>query len=655
MDSIRPLIAVVLAAQMIVPTALAQTQPGTPAAPASASVNLDKPQVPLAPGDGWIDGITRPYRQPTIDPINLQNSNRLEALIRAGNIYLSLDDTIALALENNLDIELSRYGPQIAQADYLRAKAGGLLRGVPTAVRQAANSAANIAAGGATERGQAGGGGGAGTTDSGAGGTVITQTGVQVPNLDPVLFTAAQFGHSSRPQSNTITTGTTALIFDSNQWQAGYQQSFISGTTVSAGWNNSWVSSNNPRSDINPSYNSNINLQISQRILQGFGFAVNNRNIRIAKNNLNVSDLTFKLQVMTTIAGVVNLYWDLVSFNEDVRVKKKALEVAQKFYEDNKKQVEIGTLAPIEIVRAEARVAQAQQELTNAETALLQQETIIKNALSRTGTASPTVAEARIIPTDRLTVPSIDDPGKLTELIDASLKNRPDIEQTRINLENTKIGIAGSRSQLLPSLDVQASFQNNALSGSLNTVPTPPGQLPIIRNPDPYFLGGYGNTLAQIFRRNFPDYSVGFQLNIPIRNRTAQADYIRDQLQFRQQELNAQRQVNDVRVNVQNALTAVIQAKARYQAAVKERVLQEQTLDAENKKYALGASTAFQVVQTQRDLAQAQASEVSALAGYSRARVQLDLQTAQILSKYRVELADAKAGKSSLPIRQINN
>jgi outer membrane protein TolC len=652
----RPLLAVTLAAQMILPASWAQTQPGTPASSSTGSgINLDQPQVPVAPGTGFVSSLTRHYRQPTIAPINLQNSSRLESLIRAGIIYLSLEDAIALALENNLDIELSRYGPQIAQADYLRAKAGGLLRGVPTAVRQAPNSALNIAAGGGTERGQAGGTGGAGTTDSGAGGTVITQTGVSIPNLDPVLFTAAQFGHSSRPQSNTITTGTTALIFDSNAWQTGYQQSFTSGTTISAGWNNSWVSSNNPRSDINPSYNSNINVQISQRLLQGFGFAVNNRNIRVAKNNLAVSDLTFKLQVMTTVAGVVNLYWDLVSFNEDVRVKKKALEVAEKFYSDNKKQVEIGTLAPIEIVRAEARVAQAQQDLTNSETALLQQETIIKNALSRTGTASPSVAEARIIPTDRLTVPTTDDPGKLNELIEISLKNRPDLEQTRINIENTKIGISGSRSQLLPSLDVQATFQNNGLSGSLNTVPTPPGQVPIIRNPDPYFLGGYGNALAQIFRRNFPDYSVGFQLNIPIRNRTAQADFIRDQLQLRQQEINAQRQVNEVRVNVQNALTALIQAKARYQAAVKERVLQEQTLDAENKKYALGASTAFQVVQTQRDLAQAQASEVSALAGYNRARVQLDLQTAQILSKYRVEMAEAKAAKSSLPVKQINN
>lgn len=656
MLSIRPLLAVVLAAQLIVPATWAQTQPGTPAPPdAQSGINFDRPQVPRAPGEGWLDGFTRPYRQPTIDPVNLQNSNRLESLVRAGSIYLSLDDAIALALENNLDIELSRYGPQIAQADYLRAKAGGLLRGVPTAVRQAATSA--VAQAGGTG-GQGTGGGGQGTAsaaaEGGAGGTVITQTGVQVPILDPTFFTGVSFGHASRPQANTVQTGLTALQFDSKSYQVGYQQSFLTGTTVSYAWNNSNVKTNNPLNDLNPNWSANMSLQLQQRLLQGFGLAVNNRNIRISKNNLRVSDLTFKLQVMTTIAGVVNLYWDLVSFNEDLRVKKKALEVAQKFYEDNKKQVEIGTLAPIEIVRAEARVAQAEQELTNSETALLQQETIIKNALSRTGTASPTVAEARIIPTDRLTVPDTDDPGKLADLISTALTSRPDLEQTRLNIENTKIGIAGSRSQLLPSLDVQATMQNNSLTGDINTVGFRGGP-PLARTVDPYFIGGYGNALSQIFRRNFPDYSVGFQLNIPIRNRTAQADYIRDQLQLRQQELNAQKQINDVRVNVQNALTAVIQARARYQAAVKERILQEQTLDAENKKYALGASTAFQVVQTQRDLAQAQASEVSALAGYSRARVQLDLQTAQILPKYRVEMSEAKAAKSSLPIKQISN
>ena len=516
--------------------------------------NLDKPDVPVAPGTGFMNSMTRPYRQPEVSPINLANSNRLESLVRAGKLYLSLQDTIALALENNLDIEMSRYGPQTAQADFLRAKAGGLLRGVSSTVTQASNSAVAQSTGGTT--------GGVGTTGTGqtssgasggAGGTVITQTGVAIPNLDPVVFASASYGHLSRPQSNTITTGTTALIIDNTAWAAGYQQAFLTGTQVNYNWNNSWFKNNNFRSDINPSWGPTMQLQITQRLLQGFGIAVNNRNIRIAKNDLRVSDLVFMQQVMTTVAGVVNLYWDLVSFNENYRVQLKALEVAQKFYSDNKKQVEIGTLAPIEIVRAEARVAEAQQALTNAETQMLQQETILKSALSRTGVASPSVAEARVIPTDVLRMPTDEALSPIKELTDLALASRPDLEQNRVNLINTKIGIDGSRSSLRPSLDVQGSLQHNSLSGSVNTVPTPPGQIPVGRNADPYFVGGYGNALAQLFRRNFPDYSVGFQLNIPILNRTAQADYIRDQITLRQQELGIQRQINDVRVNVQNA------------------------------------------------------------------------------------------------------
>lgn len=637
----QAMLAILLSVLMLAPAGLAQQ-----------AANLDKPLVPVAGGTGYIRSLTRQFRAPDMAPINLSNSNRLESLTKAGKIYLSLDDTIAIALENNLDIELSRYSPQIAQVDLLRAQAGGLLRGVPTAVRQTANSALQVATGGTTERGSAN-AITSGTTET-SGGTVITQTGVAIPNLDPTLFFGGSMGHSSRPQSNTVTTGATALLFDSRLFQAGYQHAFLSGSTVSAGWNNSWVKSNNIRSDINPSWSPNINLQLTQRLLQGFGFAVNNRNIRIARNNIRVSDLTFKQQVMTTVAGVVNLYWDLVSFNEDLRVKVKAVEVAQKFYEDNKIQVEVGTLAPIEIVRAEARVAQAQQDLINSETSLMQQETIIKNALSRTGVASPTLGEARIVPTDKLTQPADDQVDKLADLVETALASRPDLEQTRIGIDNTRIGVAGSRSQLLPSLDINATFQNNALSGSVNTVGNTLEQQ-IIRNADPYFVGGYGNALSQLFRRNFPDYSVGFQLNIPIRNRTAQSDYVRDQISLRQQQIGAQRQINDIRVTVQNSLIAVIQAKARYQSALKERTLQERTLDAENKKYALGASTAFQVVQTQRDMAQAQAGEVAALAAYSRARVQLDLNTATILDKYKVEIADAKAGKSSRPIQALQN
>ncbi|MGC4054896.1 MAG: TolC family protein [Paludibaculum sp.] len=645
MNLIRPILAVFLAALMIAPASLAQA-PQTPGTSAPPAVRSDFSTFPTAKGPFFI----RDYKQADVAPINLQNSSRLESLIRGGKIYLGLDDVIALALENNLDLELQRYTPQLAQADLLRAQAGGLLRGVPTAVSSTSGSAQSQVTGGAT-------GGtsnntsnsGSGTTSS-AGGAVITQTGTSIPNLDPSFYFSSQFGHRSSPQSNTVTTGTTALISDSRYWGTGYQQSWLTGTTLSYGWNNTWFKSNNYRSDINPGWNPNMTLQITQNLLQGWGLAVNNRNIRVAKNNIRLSDLTFRQQVMTTVAGIVNLYWDLVSYSEDLKVKKKALEVAQKFYEDNKKQVEIGTLAPIEIVRAEANVAQAQQDLTNSETSLLQQETIVKSALSRTGVASPTLSEARIVPTDTLIQPTIDLSIDLKELVDSALRDRPDVAQTQINIENTKIGLNGSRNALLPSLQVQATATNNGLAGPTNEVPAPNGQPAVIHNVDPFFQGGYGTALSQLFRRNFPDYSIAFSLNVPIRNRTAKADYVRDTLSLRQQEINAQRQINDIRVNVQNAQIAVIQAKARYDSAVKARVLQQQTLDAENKKYALGASTAFLVVQTQRDLAQAQGNEVGALAGYSRARVQLDLATAQILSKYKVEVSEARAGKSSRPI-----
>ncbi len=635
MNSIRSLVALGCALLIVAPGAWAQMPEPIPGA---------KP--PGLQSGGFLSRLTRNYTAPEFAGIQTGNSSRLEALLRAGRLYLSLQDAIALALENNLDIAVSRYGPQIAAADMLRAKAGGLLRGVPTAVQQGASSALSTASGGGLSQGSGASFQGGQTTsaEGGAGGAVITQTGVQPLNLDPVLFTGYSWGHRTRIFSNTVTTGTTALTTEAHTWNNGFQQSFVTGSTLSVGFNSDLgVLSNNLFSELNPVTQGNLQLQFTQRLLQGFGIAVNNRNIRIARNEQRISDLVFRQQVITTVASVINLYWDLVSFNEDLRVRKQALAVAEKFYEDQKKQVEIGTIAPIEIVRAEARVAQAQQELTNAETSVLQQETIIKNSLSKTGVASASIAQARIVPVDQLRIPETEPIEPVQDLEARALENRPEIEQTRINIENTKIGISGSKSALKPSLDLQASFQNNGLAGTPNALLTG-GQ-----GGDAYLIGGFGNSLGQIFRRNFPDYAVGFTLQIPLRNRTAQADYARDMLQLRQQELRQQSQNNDIRVNVQQALIALTQARARYQYAVKERILQEQTLDAEQKKYALGASTAFQVIQTQRDLATAQGAEVSSMAAYNRARTQLDYTTGQILDKYRIEIDEARKGQVSRP------
>ncbi|HPQ17262.1 MAG TPA: TolC family protein, partial [Bryobacteraceae bacterium] len=461
--------------------------------------------------------------------------------------------------------------------------------------------------------------------------------------------------HRTNPQTNSFTTGTNSLVLSNKSFSAGIQKAFLTGTSVSLGWNNNNVKTNAFRNDYNPYTNANLELTISQRLLQGFGPAVNSRNIRIAQNNRKVSDLAFKQQVIATVSQVIAGYWDLVTFHENVKVRRQALELSKKLYEDNKKQVEIGTLAPIEIVRAEAEVASNQQALVNAETQLLQQETALKNALSRTGVASPTIAEARIIPTDRITVPEEEQIEPIQDLVAQALENRPELLQSRISIESTRIGLKGTKSQLLPSLDIQASFQNNALAGQLNTVPVPnipgidPNQFQRGVGGDPFFIGGVGTAFRQLFRRNFPDYSIAFQLNVPLQNRAAKADMIMDQVSLRQQELQQQRLINSIRMDVRNALIALQQARAAYQAAVKARELAEQTVDAEQKKYALGASTIFFVIQYQRDLAQARSQEVAAESAYAKAKVMLDQAVGRILEAYNISIEEAEKGRVSRP------
>jgi len=594
MRFLRPAVSLTCVFMLLVPTADAQT-----ASP--------------APGErhSFINRITDPYRRRQVAPVNLSNSSRLEALLRAGRLYLSLQDTIALALENNLDIELQRYGAQIAEASILRAKAGGLLRGATSAVTQGPSSAP-------TQAGQATGITTSAANQAGAttSGTLVTQTGTTIPNLDPVIAGFVRAGHSTNPQTSTFVSGTNTLVSRNTLANFSYSQGFLTGTNVTVGFSNSLLTTSALRTDLNPSTNSSLSLNITQHLLQGFGVAVNSRNIQIAKNNREVSDLSFKEQVINIVASIVNLYWDLVSFSEDTKVKQQAVDLNRKLLSDNRKQVEIGTLAPIEIVRAEAELASAEQDLTISQTRVLQQETILKNALSRNGVASPSVSEARIVPMDRISVP----PTEAVEPI---------------------------QDMVLPSVDFVMGMSNNGLAGDISMLPVAPGSPP--RTVTQYFVGGYGSVLGQIFRRNFPDYSAGVQLNIPLRNRAAQADMILDQLTVRQREIGIQQLENQVRVDVQNALIALQQSRATYLAANKTRVFREQTLDAEQKKYALGASTIFNVILVQRDLAVAQSAEVNALSSYSRARTQLGVATGQTLNNYNVSIGEAFRGSVSRP------
>jgi outer membrane protein len=638
MNRIRRLLAILCAMLLAFPAfAFSDDKPAT--------VDNTMPQQP-AHSSSLLGKITNPYRAKSIPPPNVANSGRLDALLRGGNLYLSMQDAIALTLENNLDIAIQRYGPEVAEAQVLLTSAGGFARGVSTTVTAGPSSATVSSSGTTAGSNQNAVSQASAGTASAVGASVIQSSGPAVPNLDPAFIGALNWAHITSPQSSAFLTGTNFLITQQDVANFGIQKGFLTGTIVGLGLNNTSTSSNNLRNDFNPSTNASLGLSFTQHLLQGFGRAVNSRQIRIARNNREVADLTFKLQVQTTVASVMRLYWDLVAFNENVRVAREAVASATRLWEDNKRQVEVGTLAPIEVTRAEAQIAAGEQQFTIAQTSVLQQETIIKTALSRTGVMSPSIANARIVPTDTITVPDVEPIAPIQDLTAMALSSRPELAQSRIQIRNQELTIKGSRNALLPTLDAVANLQNNALAGQPSELPPAPGN---IRTNNAFFIGGYGTALDQIFSRNFPNYSIGVNLNIPIRNRSAQAQVINDELTYRQQQLGLQRLENNVRVDVQNALIGLTQARAQYQTSIKARVLQAQTLDAEQKKLALGASTIYNVIQDQQALTLAESNEVAARAAYAKAKVELDRATGQLLTRNNISLDEAFQGTVSRP------
>jgi len=568
-----------------------------------------------------------------VSPATLGNTPRLDSLIRAGNLYLSAEDVIALALENNVDIAVQRYGPYLAREVLRRAQGGGSLRDIGQPIAPGPTSVSlegvNVNTLGLAESG----------SGVGSGGGIVVQYGAQPPSLDPLLFIYTNFGHQTSPESNIYLSEVPALVLDYQTYAVQYQQSFLTGTFTQLTYASTRNRFNSPLWDINPYTSGYLDLQINQNLLQGFGIAVNNRNIRVAKNNLKVTDLQFKLQVITTVSAVLNLYWDLVSFNEDQRIKQEALATAQKLYDGNKHQVELGTLPAIEVTRAAAEVSAAKESLLIAQTNVAQQETVLKNALSRSGVVSQTLDEVHVLPLDHITVPETEDLKATPELVNLALGQRPEIAKAKINIESSMINLGGSRNYLLPTLQANFELTNNGLSGPAN-----PASIPYELVPPPAYIGGSGNLLRQIFGRDYPNYSAGFSLNIPFRNRVAQADYVADQLSLRQNQLLYQKAAAQIRVDVKNAVIGLQQARARYETAVATRSLAQQTLEAEQNRFRFGESTIATVVQAQRDLAGDQSAEVQSMANYTHAKVAFDEAVGQTLDVNNISLQEATEG-----------
>jgi outer membrane protein TolC len=591
-----------------------------------AAIVVQRPTAPV---------LVRPWMAATVPTSRMTNSDRLRSLIRAGKLYLTVQDTIALAIENNLDLEVDRYGPTVAGWAVERAEAGGVLRGVTSGNSQVGQTASGQGVSGSQRSAGVGGGGGSGS--SSGGGAVVSQIGPVTANLDPVLRNTTLFSHQTSPQANAVQSQTDALVDVSHIYNTSLQEGLLTGgfATLSAG--DSYLKENAPSDVLNPSAAPSVQLYIQHSLLRGFGLAVNSRFIRVARNNATAADFTFRSQLLNLVAAVLNLYWDLVSDNEDVKAKQHALEVAQKFLDDTKQQIQLGVLARVDVYRAESELATRKRELIISQTTVRQQETLLKNAISRNGVEDPLLDAAEIVPLDSIQIPASDELPPLRDLVARALLKRPDFAVTKLNLESAEISALGTANGLLPNLQVAASTWNSGLAGSANPASSV--------QPSPQFVGGLGTALGQIFRRDYSNEAAGGEIALSLYNRVAQGDYGIDQLQLRQNQLAAHRDRNQLVVDISNQMVGLRQARARFSAAVDTRALQEQLLEKEQQKFSLGGSTLNDLITAQRALADARTAEVAALASYSRARVALDQVLGETLEANHVSVDEALQGR----------
>ena len=579
--------------------------------------------------------------------VSFENSSRVHDLIRSGNLYLSLADALALAIENNLDIELQRFSLPVANTDVVRAQGGGTLRGVPFILAEAPAgvggplsplvtnpaSASSVTPGTAVatnplELGVLG----EVQTNLSVQGTIPQSNGTPVTIFDPALVGQLNWTHQTAPQTNMVVTGTNSLVSNIGNVNAGIAQGFSTGTQVSLAFNNNHQSVNSLRNNYNPFTGSSLGLTVTQPLLRGFGPSLNRRFIHIANNNQKITGLLFEQQLIASVYGVTRLYTDLVALYEDVKVKEEALALAQKLLDDTKAQVEEGTLARVEMTRANASVFSSRQDLINSRGLLEEQEAIFKTFLTKTGNQDPEVRTARIIPTDSLKIPEKEDIRPIQDLLSAAMLQRPDLRQAGLQIANSEIGLKGSRNAVRPEVDLVGVAQNNGLAGTLN---------PLVPGADASLSGGYGTALDQIFMRKFPTYGIGLQVTLPIRNRIAEADLARDEIQLQQSQIRERQLQNQARLEVEDALIAMRRARSSYEAAVQARLLQEESLDAEQQKFAVGASTSFFVIQYESLLAQAKSTEVAAKSAYGKARAALQRATGTILSDSNITVESA--------------
>jgi outer membrane protein len=591
----------------------------------------ESPQVVTRPS---VPIVIRPYRPTYIPPVRLTNSGRMNELIRGGKLYLTVQDAIALAIENNLDLEVARYGPLNAEWNLKRAEAGGPLRGVTSqniAQNEVTNGQGVLGSEASTGLLQNQGGSAGGASGQ------VSQLGPITPNLDPDFQNTTEFQHLNLPQSNYILSQTNSLIISRHFVNSFVQEGLITGGTVQVTGNESYQKENAPSDYLNPSVFAQAAITVRHQFLQGFGIAVNRRFITQGELWVKAAQETYRSQLLNTVASVLNLYWNLVAADDELRVRQRALEAAQKFLDDTKKQIELGAEPRADIYRAESDAATRGQDLAIAQVSVQQQESLLKNAISLNGTADPLIDAVAIIPLDHAEVPAAEELPGLRDLLARALAKRPDIVLNKLNDETQEALAVATINTLLPNLGTRLSTSDVGQAGS-----NVPGG-----GASNYYVGGLGNALGQVFRRNFYNLSATVGFSIPLLNRQAQGDYGIDQLALRQGDLAERRSMNQIVVDISNDVIALRQARARYTQAVDSRALQEQLLEKEQQMFSFGAAQIADVVGARSALLGAQVAETQARAAYAHARVALDQVLGETLEKNHVSLDEGLKGHVS--------
>jgi outer membrane protein TolC len=574
-----------------------------------------------------------PYRPSTAPELDLNNSPRLQNLIRDGKLYVSLNDVIALAIENNLDLAYFRYNFPIADTEIMRTKAGGVAQGVNTGIVQSSTQggfgSSNAGSAGASSGSAAAGNGGIVTSTLGA--------GTAVASFDPSLNFQGFVDHNVTVEGNAFQTG--VLIFKQNTIEglANFSQNFPLGTGLRVNYEGQRFANNSPYQAINPTLYSNFQVILTQHLLAGFGLATNERFMHIARKNQQITDLGFRLQVIATVTQVENIYWDLVNAYVDEQVKGRSLAFAQQTLENDQQQFKLNAIPALQVMKDEADVATSEGDLTVSRANLRLNELLIKNAITKSD--DPLIASVSVVPLDLNGAPNPNSSKSIDDLIAEAEKNRPDVAQDQLVMENAKASLAAVRSSLLPVLDAYGFYAGAGLGG--------PKNLNCSLGPDQCasdLPGGIGGALQNTFNYSSPEYQFGINLQINLRNRVAKADQFRSVMEYRQKQISYEEQKKFIHFDVRNSQFALQQAQARVDAAQKSNDLAQKTFDITKEEQKLGAKSNYDTLVAQHALAITESALVAAKTQYEKAKVDIDRATGETLQRMGVSIEDAKTG-----------